>query len=104
VLALASASALVASTCCLLPLVLVTLGVTGAWITALHYSPPLSAGLALFSATLLVWLWVRFFRRGTTEARAACDAPGTGMRVLFWLTAGLAALMLTSPVWAPLFY
>ena len=63
VLALGGLAAVLASTCCLGPLLLVGLGVSGAWIgnlTALEPYQPWFIGAALLA---LAFAWRRIFRR-----------------------------------------
>lgn len=65
-------AALLASACCLGPLVLITLGLSGAWIgnlTALEPYRPIFLGVALAA---LFFAWRRIFRR--TRACAPDDA------------------------------
>ncbi len=100
-------AALLASTCCLGPLVLITLGFSGAWIanlTALEPFRPLFLALALV-ALFLAW-------RRINRPAAAC-VPGQvcaqarvhrAYLALFWLAAGLTAVALLFPLVLPLFY
>lgn len=99
--------AVLASTCCLGPLVLITLGFSGAWIanlTALEPYRPLSlalAGAALFLA------WRRLWRPAAvcTPGRV-CAVPSVhrAYRILFWLAAALVGIALFFPLVLPLFY
>lgn len=69
VLAAGGIAAVLPSTCCLGPLVLVTLGFTGAWIgnlTALEPFRPLFIGVALIA---LFFAWRGIFRR-----REVCES------------------------------
>ncbi|MDA8107927.1 MAG: mercuric ion transporter MerT [Betaproteobacteria bacterium] len=102
-------AAITASACCLGPLVLLGLGVSGAWIanlTALEPYRPLSVAVALAFTALA---WRRIYR---VPAGADC-APGTACarprtrrlyRVLFWVLAALVLVALGFPYVAPLFY
>lgn len=101
------AAALLASTCCLGPLVLITLGFSGAWIgnlTALEPYRPIFSALAL-AALLLAWR--RIWRPvSACTPGAVCAAPeiNRAYRLLFGVVAILVLLALAFPYLAPLFY
>jgi len=102
-------AAFAATLCCLGPLVLITLGVSGAWIgnlTSLAPYRPLFISVAL---VLMGLAWHKIYR---APAVAAC-APGTvcalpqtnrAHRAIFWLVSGLVLLALIFPYFLPLFY
>ena len=100
-------SATLASTCCLGPLVLVTLGVSGAWIsnlTLLEPYQPLFIGaamVALFFACRRIW-------RPATECAPGqvCAVPSVNRsyKLLFWVVVALVVLALGFPLIAPWFY
>ena len=73
-LAAGGLAAILASTCCLGPLVLITLGFSGAWIgnlTALEPYRPIFIGAALVA---LFFAWRRIFRPARAcEPDEACD-------------------------------
>lgn len=100
--------AILASSCCIMPLALVTLGISGAWIgnlTALEPYRPLFAGVAL----LFIGLGFRqvYFRTRTGCVQGAgCARPGSAIitKSALWLATALVILALTINWWAPLFY
>ena len=100
--------AVLASTCCILPLVLLFLGVSGAWIgnlTALQPFKPYFAAVAL----VFVGLGFRqvYFRPASDCAEGThCRRPRSSMIVksALWLATLLVAAALTVNWWAPLFY
>lgn len=106
-LALGGLAAILASTCCLGPLVLISLGVSGAWIgnlTRLEPYRPFFIGAALIA---LFFAWRRIFR----PARACspgevCAIPRvrTVYKVIFGVVAMLVLIALAFPYVAPLFY
>lgn len=106
-LAAGGLAALLASTCCLGPLVLVTLGFGGAWIgnlTALEPYRPVflgAAAIALFFAHRSIFRPVQ-----VCEIDRVCALPQVhrAYRVLFWMVATLAILALAFPYVLPLFY
>ena len=100
-------AAILASTCCLGPLVLITLGFSGAWIsnlTVLEPYKPFFIGAALVA---LFFAWRRIYR---TEAECkpgeVCALPQArrAYKVVFWVVALLVLTALTFPYIAPLFY
>ncbi|MEX0957554.1 MAG: mercuric transporter MerT family protein [Rhizobiaceae bacterium] len=100
--------AILASTCCIAPLVLLMLGVSGAWIgnlTALEPYKPLFAGVAL----VFIGLGFRQVYRGSKvvcEDGTYCARPASTLitKSALWLAMALVVLALTINWWAPLFY
>lgn len=102
-----AAAAIGASACCAGPLLLVMLGVGGAWasnLVALELLQP------LFMAVALAFFGFAFHR--LYLAPAAC-APGQAcavptlrqrQRVVFWVVFAMAAALMAFPLYAPLFY
>lgn len=102
-----SVAAVVASICCVGPLVLLALGVGGAWVanlTALEPYRPIFVGVAL------VFLGLAF--RQLYLVPAAC-APGQScvvpanrkrQRLMFWFVALPVLLLLSFPWYASIFY
>lgn len=102
-------AAILASACCLGPLVLVVVGISGAWIsnlTLLEPYRPVFIGVALVFMGLA---WRRIYR---VPAAAGCE-PGTlcalpqtnrAYRVMFWVVLALVLLAVGFPHLAPLFY
>lgn len=102
-------AAILASVCCLGPLVLVTIGVSGAWIsnlTLLEPYRPLFIGVALVFMGLA---WRRIYRAPAAtecEPGTLCALPRTNRayRAMFWVVSALVLLALGFPYLAPLFY
>jgi mercuric ion transport protein len=107
VLAAGGLAAILASTCCLGPLVLVTLGFSGAWIgnlTALEPYRPIFIGLALVA---LFFAWRRIFRPvEACKPGEICAVPQvrTSYKVIFWIVVALVAVALAFPYVVPFFY
>ena len=100
-------AAILASACCLGPLLLVSLGISGAWIgnlTALEPFRPVFLGLALV-AMFLAW-WKIFRRAESCPPGEICAVPKIQRiyRVLFWLVSLLVLIALLFPYFLPLFY
>lgn len=106
-LATGGLAAILASACCLGPLVLVTLGVSGAWIsnlTVLEPYRPIFIGTALVA---LYFAWRRIFRPAQAcQPGEVCAIPQvrSTYKLIFWIVAALAAVALAYPYLLPLFY
>ena len=106
-LAAGAVAALLASACCLGPLVLVTVGISGAWIANLTALEPYRfwfIGAALIAMFLA---WRRIYRPAAScEPEQACAAPAVQKtyRVLFWTVAALIVVALVFPYLLPVFY
>lgn len=100
-------AAIVASLCCVGPLVLLALGVSGAWIANLTALEPYRP---IFIGIMLVFLGLAF--RSLYLVPRACT-PGTpcadprtlrNQRIVFWVVSALLAILIAVPWVAPLFY
>ena len=106
-LAAGGLAAILASACCLGPLVLLSLGIGGAWIanlSALEPYRPLFLGLALLA---LFFAGRRIFRPAAEcKPGEVCAIPPAraGYKLLFWAAAALVLVGLTFPWVAPWFY
>ena len=95
-----------ASVCCVGPLVLLMLGIGGAWIANLTALEPLRPW---FIAATLLFLGLAFRRLylqpQVCEPGAACAEPIVvkRQRLIFWVVALALLLLLSVPWWAPLF-
>lgn len=100
-------AAILASTCCLGPLVLITLGFSGAWIanlTALEPCRPVfiaAALIALFFAWRRIWRPAAACRPGEVCAVTRVNAT---YKALFWVVCALLLIALAFPYVAPWFY
>lgn len=100
-------AAILASACCLGPLVLVTLGFSGAWIgslTALEPYRPFFIGAALVAMGLA---WRRIYRTAQQcKPGEVCAIPQvrSAYKAVFWIVAVLVLIALAYPLALPLFY
>lgn len=100
-------AALLASACCLGPLLLVAVGVSGAWIgnlTLLEPYRPIFIGVALVA---MFFAYRRIFRPvESCRPGEVCALPQTRRlyQVLFWIVAALVAVALAFPYVLPFFY
>lgn len=100
-------AALLASACCLGPLVLLALGVSGAWIANLSALEPYRPLFIAASAVALFAAWRRIWRPASVcTPGEACALPQIrrGYKLLFAVVAALLLIALASPYLAPLFY
>lgn len=105
--ALALLSSLLASTCCVLPLVLVLAGIGGAWMTHLVAFKPATPYFIVLSVAALGWAgWLLFRPARACDAAggAACDTTRPLARRIFVGCAVFIALLLLFPLIAPVFY
>jgi len=100
--------AILASTCCIAPLALLMLGVSGAWIgtlTALEPYKPYFAAVALVFIGL-GFRQVYFKTKPACVEESYCATPQSSFitQSALWLATALVLLALTINWWAPLFY
>ena len=106
-LATSGVAAILASTCCLGPLVLVALGFSGAWIgnlTVLEPYRPIFIGVGLGA---LFFAWRRIFRPvRACRPDEVCAVPQarTTYKMLFWIVVALVLVALAFPFVVPFFY
>ena len=107
VLLVGGLAAILASTCCLGPLVLITLGFSGAWIgnlTVLEPYRPTFIGAALVA---MFFAWRTIYRREQAcKPGEVCAIPQvqTAYRFIFWIVAMLVLIALGFPYVMPFFY
>ncbi|HEY2927772.1 mercuric transporter MerT family protein [Piscinibacter sp.] len=103
-----AAAAIGASACCAGPLLLVVLGVGGAWGSRLVALEPLqpffiAAALAFF-ALAFHRLYLKPEAGAPGEVVCAVSAVRRRQRAIFWVVALIAAALMAFPLYAPLFY
>jgi len=100
-------AAVLASTCCLGPLVLISIGVSGAWIsnlTVLEPYQPIFVGAAVIA---LLLAWRRIWRPASAcDPGQVCAIPqvNRAYKLLFWAVVALVIVALGFPFVAPWFY
>ncbi len=95
----ALAAALLASSCCILPLVLFLLGVSGAWIGNLTALAPYKPAFLGFAAAMLgIGFYQTYFRKPACADGDLCGTPTSRRltRILLWIS---ATLTLLAAVW-----
>lgn len=103
------AGGIAGSLCCLGPLVLVSVGISGAWISNLTLLEPYRWIFILATLGFMAYAWKTIFRTpfaAECEPGTLCASPQTNRRyrALFWIASALVVLMLVAPYFAPLFY
>ncbi len=100
--------AILASSCCIAPLILVMLGVSGAWIGTLTALEPYKPYfITATMAILALGFWHVYFRTmPACEDGSYCARPSSSLitKTALWLATALVALAATINWWAPLFY
>lgn len=100
-------AATLASACCLGPLLLVTVGVSGAWIGNLTRLEPYRPIFIVIALVALFFAWRRIYPPAAAcQPGEVCAVPRTHRlyKVLFWASAGLTLLALVYPYFAKYFY
>lgn len=101
-------AAIAASLCCVGPLVLVMLGIGGAWVANLAVLEPFRPYFLGAAIIALFFAWKKIYRAPVAACTpgSLCAMPQTGRvyKLLFWVVAALVALALVFPYLAPLFY
>jgi mercuric ion transport protein len=106
-LALAVGASLIASTCCVLPLALVLVGITGAWMSHLVALKPITPVFIVLSIGALAWAGYLVFRPATVCAPGegkACESTRPLVRRIYIGCALFIAALLLFPLFAPIFY
>ena len=96
-----------ASVCCVGPLVLLGLGISGAWIGNLTALEPYRPAFICLTVLSLVLAFRKLYLvPGTCKPGDACAEPLVvkRQRVIFWTVAALLSGLLLVPVIVPLFY
>jgi len=99
-LALGGFGAVLVSACCVLPFVLVMLGLGGAWLANLHALYSYRWLILGLSAVVLFFAWRRLNQPATECADGeVCAVPTVtrGYRVVFWVVTALVAVSAVAP-------
>ncbi|MCD6042481.1 MAG: merT1 [Burkholderiales bacterium] len=98
-----------ASACCVGPLVLVSVGVSGAWISNLTALEPYRWLFLMAALGFMGHAWWRIYRAPAAvqcEPGTACALPQSNRiyRALFWAVSALIVAAFVFPYFAPLLY
>lgn len=97
-------SALGASTCCVLPLALISMGLGGAWIGQLRALERFQWVFIGLAAVAFGYAFYRLYLRPVPcEPDSVCAAPSTrrNQRIAFWATLVTAKAVLLAPFYVP---
>ena len=102
----AAAAALLASACCVAPLALVLLGISGAWIGQLAAFEPYQPIFLAVAAGALFLAWRGIWRAPDCSDDRACagSTAKRAQKAIFLTVTALLVLALGFPIAAPLFY
>ncbi|MES1952874.1 MerT mercuric transport protein [Salinisphaera sp. S4-8] len=95
-----------ASLCCVAPVLLISIGVGGAWMSSLTALEPYRPIFVVITLALLIFAGWRLNRREPgCDSDTACARPAVKrrQRLIFWLLALLVTALLTFPWYAPAF-
>ncbi|MBU2587055.1 MAG: mercury transporter MerT [Alphaproteobacteria bacterium] len=97
-----------ASACCIVPLLLVSLGISGAWISNLTALEPYKPYVGAVTLALIVYgFWHVYFKsKDLCEDGSYCARPQSARttKTVLWLGLAIVILALTIDWWAPWFY
>ena len=100
--------AFLAASCCVVPLVLVTLGVSGAWIGSLSALEPYKPYFAVVTLGLMgLGFWQVYIKpKKNCEDGSYCATPASShiTKSALWIATALVFLALSIDYWAPYFY
>lgn len=99
-------AALGASVCCVGPLVLLSLGIGGAWISSLTALEPLRPWFVMATLIFLMLAFRHLYRQpqACASGTACADAIVRGrQRLIFWIVAVVVLALLSAPWLAPYF-
>lgn len=103
-IAAGAASAIGASTCCVLPLVVVSLGFGGAWVAQLRALEQFQwVFIGLAAAAFGYAFYCLYLRPAPCGPGEACASPAARrhQRIAFWLTLVSAKALLLAPFYVP---
>ena len=102
-----AAAAIGASACCAGPLLLVVLGMGGAWGSRLVALEPYQPLFLAAAAAFFGFAFLRLYRKPEACApgeACAIAAVRHRQRIIFWVVTLFAAALMALPLYAPLFY
>lgn len=105
-MAAAALAAIGASACCAGPLVLLSLGIGGAWIGNLTALEPYRPIFVALVAVFMVMAWRRLYRVPACAPGDACAIPEvvSRQRTIFWVVLAMVCLMAASPWLLPFIF
>jgi mercuric ion transport protein len=102
-LVLAGLAAIGASACCFGPLLLLTLGIGGAWIGSLTSMAPYSPYFTAVTLIILAFVFRKLYLSPQQcDEDSACANPNViqNQRIIFWIVSVILIAMITFPYYA----
>lgn len=98
-------AAILASSCCLGPLLLVMLGFSGSWLSNLTALEPFKPIFLLFALVAMAMAWWRIYRPKCQDGDV-CSIQSVNLtyKLLFWLGVLLIVVAIAFPYVMPFFY
>ena len=96
-----------ASACCVIPLILLTLGIGGSWLSSLSLLEPYRPLFIGATVLLLSFAFHRIYLAPRVcDPASSCAQPNKikGLRLAFWMVSALAFGLIAMPWLIPLFY
>ena len=100
-------AALGATACCFGPLLLVTLGLGGAWVSSLRALEAYQPAFVILTLAFIGFAFYRLYiqsRQCAPDEACALPAVVKRQRIVFWLVVAIIAAMFAFPLYASLFY
>ena len=100
-------AALGATACCFGPLLFVTLGLGGAWVSSLHALEPYQPIFIFLTLLCIGYAFHRLYiQPRQCAADEICVVPTVlkRQRIIFWLVVAVVIALFSFPLFAPLFY
>lgn len=98
---------ILASACCVGPLVLVSLGLGGAWVSTLTVLEPYRWVFLGIAVLALIFAWRKIYRPAAQcEPGQVCAVPRVrrAYKITLWMVVALVSIAFVSPYFASLFY
>ena len=104
----AGVAGVLVSLCCIGPLVLITIGLGGAWVSSLQMFEPLRPAFIGVAVVALAFAYRGIFKKPQVGCAPGevCALPAVrlGYQVSFWVVAAIVLLGLTFPYFVPLLF
>ena len=100
-------AALGATACCFGPLLLVTLGMGGAWVSSLRALEPYQPIFIFLTLLCIGYAFKRLYiqpRQCAVDEVCAVPAVLKCQRIIFWLVVAIVIAIFSFPLFSPLFY
>lgn len=107
ILATGGLAAILASACCVGPLILVSIGLGGAWVSNLQVLEPLKPGFLGVALLAMIFAYRRIFRPvADCKPGEICALPQARLtyKITFWIVIALMLVAFTFPYFAHYFY